>query len=148
MPIEENDADQGDDAEFSTEHQQCQHRTDTRRRQRRQDRDRMDVALIQDAKHDVDSDERGRESNTARWRSTAGMLARCLKVAVDRGRDANPIHRIADGSHGVAEGRARREVKRHRRRHEQAVMVDSKRSAAGPERGETRKAAPSFRHLR
>ena len=39
--------------------QQREQRADAGRRQRREDRDRVDVALVEHAQHDVDGDERG-----------------------------------------------------------------------------------------
>ncbi len=53
--------DQRDDAEFGVEQHQRQHRADTRRGQRRQDGDRVDRAFIQNAQHDVDSNQCSRD---------------------------------------------------------------------------------------
>ena len=47
---QKNDADQRDDVQIDTADQQGQDRADTRRRQRRKNRDRMDVALIEDSR--------------------------------------------------------------------------------------------------
>ena len=49
------------------EEQQRKDRADTGRRQRGEDRDGMDVALVEHAKHDVDGDERSEDEHAARW---------------------------------------------------------------------------------
>ena len=56
-PDEENDADECDDAEVSLanpESEQCAHSS---RRQRRNDRHRVDVALVEHSEDDVDGDD-------------------------------------------------------------------------------------------
>src|SRR5579871_169938 len=55
---QKNDADDTDDIQIQSEQAQGQERTDTRRRQRGQDRQRMNEALIKDTQNDVHSDER------------------------------------------------------------------------------------------
>ena len=55
---QQNDADQHDQAEIKAEHHQCRERAEACRRKRRQDRQRMDVALIEHAQDDVDNDDR------------------------------------------------------------------------------------------
>jgi hypothetical protein len=57
MPISRNSADQRHDGELQLEQQQRQHRADAGRGQRRQHRDRVHQALVQDAQHDVDDDD-------------------------------------------------------------------------------------------
>ncbi len=47
--------------ELGVEQQQRQQRAHARRRQRRQDGQRMHVALVEDAEHDVDGDQRGQD---------------------------------------------------------------------------------------
>ena len=61
--------------------QQGEQRADAGRGQRRQDRDRMDVALVQDAEHDVDGTSAARISRG--WlRATPEGLRRPLETAV------------------------------------------------------------------
>ncbi len=60
MPIEQHDADDGDDVEIVLEQQQRQHGADAGRRQRGDDGQRMHQALVQNAQHDVDR-QQGRE---------------------------------------------------------------------------------------
>jgi hypothetical protein len=51
---QQDDADQRHQAQIVVEHHQHQQCTNAGRRQRRQDGDRMDEALVQHAQHDVD----------------------------------------------------------------------------------------------
>ena len=47
--------------ELLVEQDQREERADAGGRQRREDRDRVDEALVEDAEHDVDGDERGED---------------------------------------------------------------------------------------
>ena len=55
---EQDDADKSHDTEFHAEEQQREDRTDGSRRQSREDRERMNITLVQHAEHDIDGDER------------------------------------------------------------------------------------------
>ena len=57
-PDEQNNADDRDDAKLRIEEQQREYRTYAGRRKRGKNRDRMDIALIQHAKHNADGNER------------------------------------------------------------------------------------------
>ena len=107
---------------------QRQQRADAGRRQRREDRDRMDVALVEHAEHDVHRDDRGEDQQQRVGRATPGTRAprpgswsRCSR--------GMPSSRSAprDRLHRLAERRARREVERDRRRRELAEVVDDQR---------------------
>jgi hypothetical protein len=50
-----------DDAELAAADQQGENRPDTGGRERRQNRDRMNVALVEHAEDDVDRDDRGED---------------------------------------------------------------------------------------
>ena len=60
-------------------------RADARRGQRREDRDRVDVALVEDAEHDVDGDERGEDEDRLARERVAEGLRRALELGVDAG---------------------------------------------------------------
>ena len=60
-PDQENDTDQGDDAEFDAEEKQAEQRAHAGGGQGGEDRDRMHVALVQDAEHDVDGYQGGED---------------------------------------------------------------------------------------
>ena len=72
---QQDDADDGDDAEIVAERHQRKQRADAGRRQGRQDRDRMDVALVEHAQHDVHRDDGGEDQPAARWRAKTEMPA-------------------------------------------------------------------------
>ena len=55
---QQNDADHGDDAQIGVEQHQRQQRADAGRRQRGENRDRVNVALVQHAENDVDRGQR------------------------------------------------------------------------------------------
>ena len=63
MPISRNSADQRHDREIELEDHQRQHRADAGRGQRRQHRERMHQALVQDAQHDVDDHQRRQDQH-------------------------------------------------------------------------------------
>ena len=50
-------ADERDDAQLVMQQHQCEERADTGRRQCREDRDRVDVAFVEHAEHDVDDED-------------------------------------------------------------------------------------------
>ena len=60
-PDEQDDADERDDAEIHPADQEGQHGPEAGGRQGREDRDGMDVALVQDSQHDVDGRQRHRD---------------------------------------------------------------------------------------
>ena len=55
---QQDDADQRDDRQIEVKHQQHQQRPDAGRGQRREDGQRMDVALVEHSQNDVDHDQR------------------------------------------------------------------------------------------
>ena len=65
-PDQQDDADQRDHAQLRAEQQQRQQRAHSGRRQRRKNRDRMDVALVQNAEHDIDGHQRRQNQVAAR----------------------------------------------------------------------------------
>ena len=63
-------------------HDEREERADAGRGQRREDRDRVDVALVEDAEHDVDGDERGEDQDRLARERVAERLRRALESAV------------------------------------------------------------------
>ena len=89
MPIDR------DHAEIEVNRHQQQQRADAGRRQRRQDRDRMDRALVEHAEDDVDDDERrGDQERRARQRRLEGLRV-ALEAGRQRGRLAELLARSA-----------------------------------------------------
>ena len=71
-------------AELRAEQQQRQHRADAGRRQGGQDGDRVDVALVEHAQHDVDGDQRGDDQHRLAVQRLLEGLRGALEAAVDR----------------------------------------------------------------
>ena len=125
---QQHDADDADHVQVAAGHHQREQCADPGRRQRRQDRHRMDVALVEHAEHDVDGDQRGdQQEHLARKRVLEG-LGGALEGAGDRRRQLHRplglldlIHRRAErGVLGEIErdgdGRKLRQVADHQRR--------------------------------
>jgi hypothetical protein len=58
MPIRRMIPNQCDHPKLASADQQRKKRTDTRRRQRRKNRDRMNIALVKHTEHDINGDDR------------------------------------------------------------------------------------------
>src|SRR4051812_41466185 len=128
---QEHDPDQRDHVEVALAHDEREQRADARRRQRAQNRDRVDVALVKHAEHDVDRDEsREDEHRFARER----LLERLRRAGVVRAHAARLtdalLHRV-DGFHGVAERLPGRDVERDRYRGKLALVIDGERRGRG-----------------
>ena len=121
---QQDDADQRDHRQVVTADPQDQQRTEAGRRQRRQDRQRVDVALVQQAEHDVHGDQRGRDQVRLRRQRVAERLRRTLEAAEQRGRGVHLALRRVDRLRGVAERVAGREVERQRDRGELPLVAD------------------------
>ena len=135
-----------DDAEVVARDQQREQRADARRGQRREDRDRVDVALVEHAQHDVHRDDRREDQQQRVGQRRLERLRRALEVGL-RCSAARPSSRSAarDGLHRVAQRRAGRQVERDRRRRELALVVDRR---AAPVALDRRGAMRVERHLR
>ena len=96
----------GDQAEVAAHHQQRQQRADAGRGQRRENRDRVDVALVEHAEHDVHRDD-GRENQQQRAvERRAERFRRALEARLDAGGHADLALR------GFDRGRPRRRATR------------------------------------
>ena len=105
------------------EHQREQ-RANPRRRQRRQDRHRMDVALVEHAQHDVHRDDRREDQpHFVRERGAEGEC-RALEPDLHRGRHAELALDAFDRADGVAERCAPRQIERDSRRGKLADAID------------------------
>ena len=85
---QQDDADQRDQAEIESEQHQDRERADAGRGQRREDRQRVDVALIENAEDEVDDDQRRQRSAAARCQRMLERLRVALEARVQRGRHA------------------------------------------------------------
>ena len=120
-------ADHGDDAELDTRELQREQRTDTGRRQGRQDGDRMDVAFVEDAQHDIDRRQRGENEDQLVAQRLLESTRRALERTVQGRWHADLAHRVVDVGHCIAQRLARRQVERNGARHEHALVIDRQR---------------------
>ena len=91
----------------SPEEHQRQHRADARRRQRRDDRQRMNQALVENAEHDVDGEERGHDQHRLGAERLLVGQQRAREEAPHGGRRAELRLHLLDPQRGVAQRHAR-----------------------------------------
>ena len=99
-------------SEFRVAEHQCQQRSDTGRRQRGQDRNRVDVAFVENAQHDVDGDERARISIGGFSASESETLGPYWQSFLDRLRQAHFDLGCIDSLNGIAPTTCRGQVER------------------------------------
>ena len=77
---QEDDADDRDDVEIMAGDDQRQQRAHARRRQGRENGDRVDEALIEHAQHDIDRDDGGQDQQHFVGQGLTGRQARSLRT--------------------------------------------------------------------
>ena len=111
---QQDQADDAHDVQRVPRHPQRQQRAHARRRQRGQDRQRVDVALVQHAQHDVHAHQRRQnQPQLVRQRAFVGT-GRTRHAQRDALRQAFRLRRRLDGPHRRAQRHARRQVEPHR----------------------------------
>ena len=93
--------------EFRLNEQQRKQRAHARRRQRRQDRERMHLALVQHAEHDVDREYRREDQPRLAVERRLERARGALEAAVQRRRHADLRHRRVDCRDGIPRARRR-----------------------------------------
>ena len=88
---QQDDADERDDVNSVPADHQGEQRADARRGQRGEDRDRVDVALIEHAEDDVDGDERGEDEQ----RLVAERRLKGLRRALESGLECSRAAELA-----------------------------------------------------
>src|SRR5579863_4953711 len=133
---QQDDADEGDDAELRPADDQRENRADARGRQRGKDRDRMNVAFIENPEDDVDRDD-GREDQE-RFIGQRGLEGGCraLKSPLNAERHVNGLLGLLNRGRGVTERRARRQIERDGDHGELALVVDGQGSGKRFEMGD------------
>src|SRR6185437_9607361 len=124
---QQNDADQRDDAELGLEQQQREQRADAGRRQRGQDRDRMHVAFIKDAQHDIDGQQGRQDQPRLAIERGLERLRGPLETAAYRRRDPELGESPVDRNCRLAERRSLGQIERDRRGDELRLVVDPER---------------------
>ena len=132
---QQDDADQRDDAQIVPEQDEQDQRADPRGRQRGQDGDRVDVALVEHAQHDVDHQNGRGDEQRSRGQRGLERLGGTLEGPLQRDRRAQLPLDLLDMIDRLAERIARRDVERQRHRRELALMVDGERLDLAGEAG-------------
>ncbi len=123
--------------------QQGQQRADAGGRQRRQDGDGVDVALVEHAEHDVDRHHRGEDQPRLARERGAELGCFAGKRATDGARQPDGGLRVGDGRHRLVERDALGGVEADREGGELLLVADGEGRAFPPDRGDGRQ-----RHLR
>ena len=99
---EQDDADRRDDRKLVAAHKHREQRSQSRRRQRGKNRERVDQTFVKHAEHDVDGDERGQNEKRLRGKGRLKNLRCPGKAAANAGRHAefarralNDLRRLA-----------------------------------------------------
>src|SRR5215813_2112349 len=96
----------------------------------------MDVALVEDAQHDVDRDQGGQDEQGLVGQRGLEGLGGALEAGADRGGQAQVVLGRFDGLYGLAQGGAGGEVKGEGDGGELALVVDGQGGGGGGEVGE------------
>ena len=121
---QEDHPDQRDDREVHVEDHQRQHRAHAGRRQGGQHRQRVDVALVEHAEHDVDRDQGGGDQQRLVGQRLLEHLGGALEAALHGGRHPDGRDSLGDGGLGVAERFSGGQVERQGSRGRLALVVD------------------------
>src|SRR5206468_10242038 len=135
-PDQQDDADQGDHAEVCPAEQQRQDRPHPGRGQRRENREGVDVALVEHAEDDVDGDQRGEDEQRLVGERGLEGLRGALEARADAGGEAEVAHGGFDGGDGGDEGDAVGQVEGEGDGGELALVVDGEGGGGGTEVGE------------
>src|SRR5207249_5488739 len=100
------------------------------RRQRGENRDRMDVALVQNTQHQVDGHQRGQDQDRLVGERGLERLRRTLKLSLYAGWEPDFRLGAVDGLNCVAQRSARGNVERERDDRELPLMIDGERGRA------------------
>ncbi|RMO42958.1 hypothetical protein ALQ41_05232 [Pseudomonas savastanoi pv. glycinea] len=110
---QQNDTDDRDHPQVIAADQQGQQGTHCCRRQCREDGDRVDIALVEHAQHDVHGHySRQNQQQRARQRCLK-CLGSALKLGLHTNRHADVLLNLFDDLHGLAQCNAGRKVERH-----------------------------------
>eukprot|EP01022_Parablepharisma_sp_SALTPOND_P004196 TRINITY_DN118_c0_g1_i13.p1 TRINITY_DN118_c0_g1~~TRINITY_DN118_c0_g1_i13.p1 ORF type:complete len:2030 (+),score=744.92 TRINITY_DN118_c0_g1_i13:50280-56369(+) len=141
---QQDDADDADDAQVGPRDHQREQRAHAGRRQRREDGDGVDVALIEHAQHDVHGDDGRQDQPQGIGQRRLEGQRRPLEVGDGGGRHADLVLGGLDGLDRLAQGRALGQVEGHGGCRELADMVHHQRRGAfgdGGNRGQRHLAA-------
>ena len=104
-----------------------QQRADAGRGQRGKNRDRVDEALVEDAEHDVDGDQRGEDQQRFVGERVLERSGGSLEIGLQAGREVQLLCDFVDVGDGRAQRGVGRKVERDRDGRELSLMVDGER---------------------
>ena len=121
---QQHDTDDGNDTKILPEKPQCQQCADACRRQRGEDRERMEEVLIEHSQNDVDGDQRGQ--NQKCFITAHGKIrgSRALKVALHTCWHVQRLHLRVKSRNALTEGNARGKIERQRHDRKLALVRD------------------------
>ena len=126
---EQENADQGHDAEIGAGDEQGENRADAGGRQRGENGERMDQALVKDAEHDVDGDESGEDEIGFVLERLLEGLRRALEGGVNGGGHAHIALGLFERGYGIAQRDVGCEIKRECHCWILALVIDGERGA-------------------
>ena len=124
---QQDDADDADHVEWHAEQHQGQQCPEPGRGQGRDDRDRVDRALVEHSEDDVDRDQRGENQDRRAAQRALKRLRAALEAGGDRGRQVELLCCLLDRRYRGADRGAGREVEAQSHRRKLALVVDRKR---------------------
>src|SRR6266853_1459478 len=83
----------------------------------------MDIALIEDAEHDIDDQNGGENEKQLVGEQLLELTRRAFEGAVNRARQTEAKHRRSDCGNRITQGFTRREIERDSRGHKIALMI-------------------------
>ena len=124
---QQNDADNRHHAQVLTEQHQRQQRAHTGGWQRRENRDRMDEAFVQNSQHDVDRDQRRQNQQRLVRERVVERCRRALKVGLQAGGRIQLVGQLVNLADRRAERRVRSQIERDGHRWKLALVRDGQR---------------------
>ncbi len=121
---------------IDVEEEQRENGADAGRGKGGENRDGMDVAFVENAEHDVDDDERGKDEERLVLEGGLKGGGRALEGGVDAGRKLQLLVDLVDDGDGVADGLAGGEVEGNGGRGELSLVIDGERGGLFDEVGE------------
>ncbi len=104
-------------------------------RQRGENRDGVNEALVQHAEHDVDGDQRGEDQQRFVGERILERGGGALEAGLHAGRHVHLFLHLVNGGDGLAQRSVRRQVERDGDRRELSLVVDGERRVDAAETG-------------
>ena len=135
---QENDSDEGDQGEVGTEDLQREQGAQTRRGQRRDDRQRMREALVEHTEHDIDREQRRDDQERLRTDRLPIGAGIALEFSMQCFGDVQCRDGLIDRACRLVDGDVLGEAEADRGRGVLTLVVDHQRLQAAPDRGHRR----------